>query len=553
MFDFIFNIFEAWNQVGLMLMGSVFILIGGGLAGYELAWRLRAKRIKGIITEVRVKENNKKLASRTSRKYSKEEKKQKNKKTLTAEFKDEPVTTSFAVLIVALFIGLPLIFSAMGVYMGYSYLSLTQNGKYAKATVIRNDSSYSSDNGTSYKAVLRFTDQYGKTWEVKDNISYGNSPSFSIGTKIGVYYDPKDPNEFVIDDFWHNMGVATAFTAFGFVFIGFILLGSYFNKKGKNNSNLSLSSSKNNFYNEMYRAVFEYKMPNGDRNQIVSDVSSNYLLNKIPGTRITLLMSQKNPKNVKRPSRFMIIFGLIFLTPGIFIMNMALTRFEFNIFTILMVLAGVGFLSYKIWSFISKISVKEFKKGLSDFRKEGLEVASSYSRGGKGERVLDNSEIMARVKVQARNSMIASYVMFVMVLALAGGAYFTGLNMLNITRNGISTSGKVVDLKSRYSSSSGGSGGGYTYYAVVNYTDNNGRSIRFEDNVGSSNPTYKRGDKVQILYLPDNTQGAIIDRGLMNWGLSGGLAIGSLLLLLMAFQSMAVARRYGRARYRALM
>ena len=550
MFDFIFNIFEAWNQIGLLLMGSVFMLIGGGLAGYEIAWRLRAKRIKGVITEVRVKENNKKLSSRINETDNKEKK---DEKTLAEEFEDEPVTTSFAVLIATLFLGLPLMFSAMGIYMGYGYLSLTQSGKYAQATVIRNDSSYNSDNGTTYKAVLRFTDYRGKSWEVKDNISYGSSPSFSTGTKIGVYYDPKDPNEFVIDDFWHNMGIAIAFTAFGFVFIGFILLGSYFNKKGKNNKNLSSSSKKNNFYNEMYRAVFEYKMPNGDRNQIVSDVSSNSLLNKIPGTRITLLMSQKNPENVKRPSRFMLIFGLIFLMPGIFVMNTALTSFEFNIFTVLMVLAVIGFVTYKIWSFVKKIPVAEFKKGWSDFKKEGVEVASSYSRGDKGERILDKSEIMARIKVQARNSMIGGYVMFVIALGLAGGAYFTGIKMLDMTRNGISASGKVVDVKSRYSSSSGSSSGGYTYHAVVNYTDNNGKSVRFEDSVGSSNPIYKGGDQVQVLYLPDDPQGAIIDRGLMNWGLSGGLAVGALLILLGGSQSIVFARRYGGTRYRARM
>ncbi len=551
MFDFIFNIFEAWNQIGLLLMGSVFMLIGGGLVGYEIAWRLRAKRIQGVITEVRVKNNKSTANVKTSNNRVDEEKP--DEETIAEMLKKEPVATSIGGFVLLLFVGLPLLFSGIGIYMGYNYLALTQSGKYAEATVIRNDSSYDSDSGTSYKAVLRFNDDRGRNWEVKDNISYGNSPSFRTGTKIGVYYNPKDPNDFVIDDFWHNMAIAIIFTLFGFAFIGFIFLGSYFNKKKKSGEVVDLSGGKQNFYNEMYRAVFEYKMPNGDRNQIVSDMSSNYLLNKIPGTRITLLMSKNNPENVKRPSRLMLIFGLIFLIPGIFVMHMAVTSFDFNIFTVLMVLVAIGFVAYKIWSFIKKIPVDEFKKGLDGFNKEGVSVASSFGRESKDERPLDKLEIIARVKVQARNSMIGGYVMLVVALGLAGGAYFTGLNMLDMTRNGISATGKVVDIKSRYSNSSGSSSGGYTYYAVVSYTDKNGKSIRFEDSIGSSNPIYKAGDQVQVLYLEDDPQGAIIDRGLMNWGLSGGLALGSLFVLLGSLQSISLARRFGGTRYRARM
>jgi hypothetical protein len=290
MFDIIFDLFSAWNQIDLLVMGGVFLSIGGLFNGYELYWRLKSIRVKGRIIEVRVSGY-----------------KPKQEKKTQGNIKNTP-TKPFSYLIIALFIGLPLVFSGIGIYTGYSYLKLINYGIYVPAVVIRNDSSYDSDSGTSYKAVLEFTDQAGKTWQVKDNISYGNSPSFPEGTEVGVFYNVNDPEDFVIDDFWHNMAIAFIFTAIGFIFIGIIFLASYF-KKRKNNAP---TPEVQNYSGEMYHSVFKYHTPDGQYFQQMSSKSSNSIIGRMPGSQIDLMVLPHDPTKIRKPTLFWLIFGLIF-------------------------------------------------------------------------------------------------------------------------------------------------------------------------------------------------------------------------------------------------
>ncbi len=542
MFDLIFDALLAWNQIGLLLMGTVFILIGGSIAGYELYWRIKSTKIKARITGIKVTRQAKNKST-----LKKEDETEQESETLSESFKKEPVASSFGMLFVLLFFGMPLVFSGIGAYMGYTYLSLTQTGEYAQAKVVRNDSSYDSESGTSYKAVLKFTDNQGKVWEVKDTISYGNSPSFKKGTQIGVYYRADDPKKFVIDDFWHNMALSLIFFFFGFAFIGIIALASFVNTRQKQAGEISHKDGKKpNFADEVYYAVFEYQAPNGNRMEKVSESGSNSLLGKMPGRRVTVMTFPDSPEKIRRPFALLFVFGFIFLVPGVLIMHTALTTFEFNIVTLLIVLGGLGFIAFKVWSFFRQIPSEDLKNGWAEFKEKGVSVKASTG-SGKGGRLLEPEEVAVRAKYYAKHSMIAGYVMLVIALGLAGGSYYAGLDMVDMTQNGISATGEVVDMRSRYSD------GSYTYSAVVEFRDRDGNKSRFTDSVGSSHPSFKRGDEVEVLYMRDNPDDAIIDRGIFNWGLSGGLAIGVLLLLWGAFRSLALARRYGGSRYRSRM
>ncbi len=543
MFDLIFDALSAWNQIGLLLMGTVFILIGGSIAGYELYWRIKSTKIKARITGIKVTRQ----AKNKSTLKKKEDETEEESETLSESFKKEPVASSFGMLFVLLFFGMPLVFSGIGAYMGYTYLSLTQTGEYAQAKVVRNDSSYDSENGTSYKAVLKFTDHQGKIWEVKDTISYGNSPSFKKGTQIGVYYRADDPKKFVIDDFWHNMALSLILFFFGFAFIGIVALACFVSTRQNQAGEISHKDGKKpNFADEVYYAVFEYQAPNGNRMEKVSESGSNSLLGKMPGRRVTVMTFPDNPEKIRRPFALLFVFGLIFLVPGVLIMHTALTTFEFNIVTLLIVLGGLGFIAFKVWSFFRQIPSEDLKNGWAEFKEKGVSVKASTG-SGKGGRLLEPEEVAVRAKYYAKHSMIAGYVMLVIALGLAGGSYYAGLDMVDMTQNGISATGKVVDMRSRYSD------GSYTYSAVVEFRDRDGNKSRFTDSVGSSHSSFKRGDEVEVLYMRDNPDDAIIDRGIFNWGLSGGLAIGVLLLLWGAFHSLALARRYGGSRYRSRM
>lgn len=540
MFDLVFNAMSAWNSIGLIIMALVFLLIGGGMTGYELYWRIKANRIKGRIAELRYRKGSK-STSRGSSSSS-------TRSSGNYTYNDEGSSQKPGGVVIFFFIIFPLIFSSIGAYMGYSYLSLTKTGEYADATVIRNDSSYDSDSGTTYKAVLSFVDKNGKRWEVKDSISYGSSPSFKTGTKIGVYYRADNPKKFVIDDFWHNMAISIAFIGFGLLFVSIVCFAFFFkgNVGGKTDKkDPDGKPKKESFMNDMYYAVYEYRTPSGETMQKVSESGSSNLLGKLPGKKITLMVFPEKPDKVRRPSNVLLIFGLIFLLPGLFIANVAVTTFEFNFMTFAIILAIIGFITFKIKGAISGMPAGEFKKGWEEFKKEGVTVTSSS--GGKNAKPLDQADIAKRIKYHARNTMIGGYVMLVIALCLSGGAYYTGLDMVEMTQNGVSAQGEVVGIESRRSDD------GYTYHSVIRFTDISGARVKFRDSVGSSHALHKRGDMIDVLYLEEEPQDAIVDRGIFNWGLSGGLAIGALLLLWLGLRSLAVARIHGGPGYRSRM
>lgn len=299
---------------------------------------------------------------------------------------------------------------------------------------------------------------------------------------------------------------------------------------------------------ETYYSVFEYAAPNGERREHMSDMGSNSLLNRLPGKRVTLMVFPDSPEKVRRPSLVLPIFGLIFLLPGIFIGHMAVTTFEPSYMFFIIIIAVIGFLAYKIWNVVKDIPREELKEGWRSLCESKPKITSSTRGKNEKGRILEQDEIFKRLKGQCRNARTSGYIMLVVACALVGGSYYAGLNMIDRMQNGVRAPAEVVRIKSQYSSSTESSG--YTYYAIVAFTDENGSSVEFKDSVGASSALYKRGDAVDVIYYPDKPKDAIIDRGIFNWSLSGGLALGGLLILWMSIYSIRISRRFGHTKHR---
>lgn len=537
--DFIFDAFGAWNSFGMFLMAAVFILIGGGILGYELMWRFKGKSVKARIKEIRVVGKRKEDDDDIRTYHSTVPDKNEVTDASVKDLKNNPI----GIIFLLLFLGMPLGFSGMGAYMGYKYYDLKARGEYAQARIVDNEYHTDSDGAGSYKAVLSFNDYSGRSRRVKDTISYGSSPSFSAGSTVGVYYDSDDPEKFVIDDYWHNMAIAVAFMCVFPIFFGFIFFISRLQKRQSGTYQKGNKKGAAKYANETYYAVYEYQLPNGERTEHVSDWGSNMLGKNIPGRQVNVLVSAHNPEKMKKPSMAAMIFGFIFFLPGVFIGVQAVKTFEFNVMTVLLPFAILGFFAFKISRFISKIPKKEFKEGMKALREDGFSVTMSSGRKADNARALSTSEIRERMKAVTTNYVVGGYVCFLIAIGLAGGSYYTGNDLVGKLAVGVPAQGEVVDFESRYSSSSEGSG--YTYYSVVRFVDENGRSIKFRDKVGSSHRMHKRGEQVDVLYDPQDSSDAMIDRGIWNWLISGGLALGAFLLMLAGIDNMRTARLYG--------
>ncbi len=531
MFDLIFDLFSAWNQVGLFLMATVFTLIGGGMVAYDLNWRMNAVKIKARIIDVRAHVTNKVKRNQIKSKAE-------TTTSLTEDFKEKPISSVFAIFFVGLILCIPLVFFGFGAYKAYAYINLTSGGEYANARVVRNESSYDSDSGTSYKAIVAFTDMDGRIWELRDGISYGSKPSYKTGTRLGVYYDLENPKHFVIDDFWHNMTIALVFMGFGGAFICFGGFVAVLNKKSK-----SASESKDSGGQTYYYPVFEYQTKNGERHEKVGEWGSSSILSCLPGRRLKLMMMPNKPESVKRPQWFSLVFGLVFLMPGLFIYYIAVTTFEMTWAAPVLVLGIIGFVAFKLIGLVRKIPKDELRKGVKAFREQGFTISSS-NNAHKG-KILDDEEIRSHIQQGVKVSRFAAYLVLLIAIGLFVGAYYSSLDMTKRINNGAQTQGQVVGLKSRRSDDS------YVYYATVLFMEQSGTKIRFEDSVGSSHPTLKKGDVVDVLYSLKNPHDAIIDRGIWNWSLSLGLGALAAFLLIIALHNFMLVRRYGVSRNRA--
>ena len=115
---------------------------------------------------------------------------------------------------------------------------------------------------------------------------------------------------------------------------------------------------------------------------------------------------------------------------------------------------------------------------------------------------------------------IVKYVFSFVGLGMLVAAFFWYSSSSDFSEKGVSTQGTVIDLVVNRSSDS------RTYSPVVVFQNEAGKQIEFKSQVGSSSPDYSRGDKVEVLYLPESPEQAKINSFLALWG--GPLIIGGL-------------------------
>lgn len=295
-----------------------------------------------------------------------------------------------------------------------------------------------------------------------------------------------------------------------------------------------------------YYGVLEFKAPDGSRREQISGFGSSSILNRIPGQYVKLMMMPDNPDKVRRPTVVLMFFGLVFVLPGLLVLNTAVQTFEPNFMMIVLPIGFIGFLAVKIWMSIQRVPEEERQQKMKEFKSKRTKGFSfSESNKSKG-RLLETSEITEIVKKHVKQAKLFGYVMLVVSLGLGGGAYYLGLDMKERLETGLRASGEIVGRE--YKRSSGDSQG--TYSAVVRFVDQNGKRHKFTEKHGSSHPTFRKGDAVEVIYNADDPKDAIVDHGLWNWLLSGGLGLAAALILWGAFYNLSLVRKHGGVRAR---
>ncbi len=126
----------------------------------------------------------------------------------------------------AFFAAFGLLFAAIGGWFWHSDAQLAGMGERAPGVVTGFASSYSSDGGTTYKPVVRFTTQAGEEREFTSSV--GSSPAaYDRGEEVEVIYDPWTPEKAMIDSFTERHLFPLVFGGLGALFavIGFAMMG----------------------------------------------------------------------------------------------------------------------------------------------------------------------------------------------------------------------------------------------------------------------------------------------------------------------------------------
>lgn len=106
-----------------------------------------------------------------------------------------------------------------------------------------------------------------------------------------------------------------------------------------------------------------------------------------------------------------------------------------------------------------------------------------------------------------------SIILTLLGIVFMGIAFVLFKNARKLLKNGIKTTGVVVDTQERRSTDEDGVS--ISYHPVIEFEDQNGNKHTFVSTVGTSNPaTWTKGDKVEIIYLPGHEKNARINKPL---------------------------------------
>lgn len=143
-------------------------------------------------------------------------------------------------------------------------------------------------------------------------------------------------------------------------------------------------------------------------------------------------------------------------------------------------------------------------------------------------------------QTKANKSLIMKSVPWIAVFAvLAAGAMFVHTMLFYLTAKQTTCTVLKVDVSHNGSSTN-------TYRPTIEYTDDQGQSHVVEFAISASHYNYSVGQKVAILYDPQDPQTVRFDSFMGVWGLTAGVAIAAGVIVLVAWLSMVVQRQMWR-------
>ncbi len=320
--------------------------------------------------------------------------------------------------------------------------------------------------------------------------------------------------------------VALIFGAIG----GLMLLGEMTARKGRPVRARIVALRKSSDEAAIYYPVYEYTGQNGELIQAESDWGSSGLGDKDIGRTATIYIDPARPNRARTTHAAFKIIGAAFLIGAAAGIYSAFTVYSFTPFSGILLVTALAVLAYKFSRILKPKHLRETKEQFTARIDERLlEERGKLPLLGRRELIADEAKLQ-------RTRQFMTPLSLMLALGLFYGSYLTGQDMLTLTRGGVQAQGELTGYESRTSD-------GETHYApIVRYRDSAGTERSFTDKIATSRRGRAEGDSIPVLHLPDGSI-AIVDRGPLNWGISGGLGLFGLLCLFGALANLRKSQR----------
>lgn len=281
----------------------------------------------------------------------------------------------------------------------------------------------------------------------------------------------------------------------------------------------------------VYTPVYSYAQ-GGQTHLAKSDTGSSSVRGKETGRVVPLMISAHNPTEAREANSYLFdMIGIIFFVPGIWLGYTALTAYPVTPMTWIMAIAMIAYLAERGYRILipkgQRISIEDWKK-LHHLGETTVDLTGVKPI----ETTISAPDVQQAQQKQLQNYKKIAPILGVFAIILVCVGIYESVKIARLEATGLRTQGEVVRLSSEYSSGSGG--GHYSYYPIVRFRTEKNVAVEFKDSVGSNPPSHRSGDKVTVLYLPNNPQKeAIIDRGIFwNWAIPAVVFISALVVVL---------------------
>ena len=276
-----------------------------------------------------------------------------------------------------------------------------------------------------------------------------------------------------------------------------------------------------------FTPVYRYVGPDGQTREAKSDTSSGAVASKETGRSVPLFVSPHEPAHVSEAnSHVMEIIGVVLLAPGLLLGYVALFHYPVTAATWVMTAVMLIYLAERA----HRIFIPKAQRGsVAEWRAQrGLDAPIDLRAVKPIEQVTTVTAAQQSMRGQLQGNRKMAPLVGAFAIALLLVAAIQTRDIARLEARGLRVPGTVVRLHGEWSS---GRNSTYVYHAIVRFRVGETTGVEFKDSFGSSPPSHHAGDKVTVLYLPDNLGSAIVDRGIvLNWAIPALLFLGAGLL-----------------------